>query len=162
MLASPSRARSKDTPDTVGTESTQHVPKSTAFEVYDLGRRSTESSELGYGHLTQTEHASWARQGAGPTLMEPSRLCANCLRALLASRELPYEITKSASKVTAATHMSGQTRESLPAGFSSESVWKRYARRTPMQRASSGCQVRRTRGHKMRGPPDGGSRFSVR
>lgn len=162
MLASPSRARSKDTPDTVGTESTQHVPKSTAFEVYDLGRRSTESSELGYGHLTQTEHGSWARQRAGPTLMEPSRLRANCLRALLTNHEIPHEATKNTRKATASAHISGRTRESLPAGFSSESVWKRYARRTPMQRASSGFQVRRTRGHKMRGPPDGGPRFSVR
>lgn len=162
MLASPSRARSRDTPDTVGTESTQNVPKSTAFEVYDLGRRSTESSELGYGHLTQTEHGSWAIQRAGPTLMEPSRLRANYLRALLTSREIPLEATKNARKATAATHMSGRTRESLPAGFSSESIWKRYARRTPMRRTSSGCQVRRTRGHKMRGPPVGGSRYNVR
>lgn len=162
MLASPSRARSKDTPDTVGTESTQHVPKSTAFGVYDLGRRSTESSELGYGHLTQTEHGSWARQRAGPTLMEPSRLRANYLRALLTSREIPLETTKTTRKATAATHMSGRTRESSPAGFSSESIWKRYARRTPMRRTSSGCQVRRTRGHKMRGPPVGGSRYNVR
>lgn len=162
MLASPSRARSKDTPDTVGTESTQHVPKSTAFEVYDLGRRSTESSELGYGHLTQTEHGSWARQREGPALMEPSRLCANCLRALLTNHEIPHEATKTTRKATASAHISGRTRESSPAGFSSESIWKRYARRTPMRRTSSGCQVRRTRGHKMRDPPDSGPRFSVR
>lgn len=162
MLASPSRARSRDTPDTVGTESTQHVPKSTAFEVYDLVRHSTESSELGYGHLTQTEHGSWARQREGPTLMEPSRLCANYLRALLTNHEIPHEAKKNARKATAATHISGRTRESLPAGFSSESIWKRYARRTPKRRTSSGCQVRRTRGHKMRGPPVGGSRFNDR
>lgn len=122
MLASPSRARSRDTPDTVGTESTQHVPKSTAFEVYDLVRRSTESSELGYGHLTQTEHGSWARQREGPALMEPSRLCANYLRALLTNHEIPHEAKKNARKATAATHISGRTRESLPAGFPSNPI----------------------------------------
>ena len=46
--------------------------------------------------------------------MEPSRLRANYLRALLTSREIPLETTKTTRKATAATHTSGRTRESMP------------------------------------------------